>query len=182
MSFFEIFLLSLSLASDAFSVSICKGLSISKIKIKDMLLVGLYFGIFQGFMPLLGYIIGSKFSLYIVKYDHFIALVLLSIIGINMIRESFNKDNEVDSNLSHKNLLLLAIATSIDAFTIGITFSFLNVDVLFPILSISIITFILSFIGVKIGNIFGSKYKSKSEFLGGLLLIILGIKIFLKHI
>ena len=99
-----------------------------------------------------------------------------------MIRESFDKDNVVDSSLSHKNLLLLAIATSIDAFTIGITFSFLNVDVLFPILSISIITFILSFIGVKIGNIFGSKYKSKSEFLGGVVLIILGIKIFLKHI
>lgn len=153
-----------------------------KIKIKDMLLVGFYFGLFQGLMPLLGYLIGTKFSLYIVKYDHFIALILLSIIGINMIRESFDKDNVVDSSLSHKNLLLLAIATSIDAFTIGITFSFLNVDVLFPILSISIITFILSFIGVKIGNIFGSKYKSKSEFLGGVVLIILGIKIFLKHI
>ena len=153
-----------------------------KIKIKDMLLVGFYFGLFQGLMPLFGYLIGTKFSLYIVKYDHFIALILLSIIGINMIRESFDKDNVVDSSLSHKNLLLLAIATSIDAFTIGITFSFLNVDVLFPILSISIITFILSFIGVKIGNIFGSKYKSKSEFLGGLILIMLGIKIFLKHI
>lgn len=153
-----------------------------KIKIKDMLLVGFYFGLFQGLMPLFGYLIGTKFSLYIVKYDHFIALILLSIIGINMIRESFDKDNVVDSSLSHKNLLLLAIATSIDAFTIGITFSFLNVDVLFPILSISIITFILSFIGVKIGNIFGSKYKSKSEFLGGVVLIILGIKIFLKHI
>ena len=99
-----------------------------------------------------------------------------------MIRESFSKDDILDNSISHKNLFLLAIATSIDAFTIGITFSFLNVDILYPILSISIITFILSFIGVKIGNIFGSKYKSKSEFLGGLILIILGIKIFLKHI
>ena len=169
MNFFEIFLLSLSLASDAFSVSICKGLSISKIKIKDMLLVAFYFGLFQGLMPLLGYMLGTNFSLYIVKYDHYIALILLSIIGINMIRESFNKNDIVDSSLHHKNLLVLAIATSIDAFTIGITFSFLNVGILYPILCISVITFILSFIGVKIGNIFGSKYKIVSEFLGGLI-------------
>lgn len=179
MNLFEIILLSVGLASDAFAVSICKGLSIYKINFKHMVIIGLWFGIFQGIMPLLGYFLSYGFSEYIITFNHVIALILLVFIGLNMIKESFSKEEAYDDSFDVRSLFGLALATSIDAFTTGITFSLFKVNLPFTIFLIVIITFLMSFIGVKIGNFFGSKYKSKAELFGGIILILLGIKIFL---
>lgn len=178
MNLFEIILLSVGLASDAFAVSICKGLSLYKVTLKHIIIVGLWFGFFQGIMPLLGYFLSSNFSNYIIRFNHIIALILLVIIGINMIRESFGKSEIYDDSFDFKNLFFLALATSIDAFTVGITFSMFDINIPLSIFLISLITFILSMIGVKIGSVFGTKYKSKAELSGGIILIILGLKIF----
>lgn len=178
MNLFEIILLSVGLASDAFAVSICKGLSIYKITFKHMVTIGLWFGIFQGIMPLLGYFLSYNFSEYIIKFNHIIGLILLSFIGINMIKESFLKEENYDDSFDIKSLFILALATSIDAFTAGITFSLFNVNLPLTIFLIVIITFFMSLIGIKIGNFFGSKYKAKAELIGGIILILLGLKIF----
>lgn len=179
MNVFEIILLSFGLAADAFATSICKGLELPRVTFKHMIIVGLFFGIFQGLMPLIGYFIGDSFSLYTVRFNNLIAFILLSIIGINMIHESFSKDEIYDNSFSFKNLFVLAFATSIDAFTSGITFSLLDINIPMAIFFITIITFITSVLGVKIGSIFGYKYKSKAEFLGGVILILLGLKLFI---
>lgn len=196
MGLIELFILSLALSMDAFAVAICKGLSIRKASFKECIKVGLYFGGFQGGMPLIGFILGVQFKDYINTIDHWIALILLSFIGINMIRESMQKDNNCEiENLSElaiekeevnhlglKSMVILAIATSIDALAVGVTFAFLEVNIITAVLFIGIVTFILSAIGVKIGNLFGTKYKSKAEFTGGVILILIGIKILFEHL
>lgn len=174
----------IGLAMDAFAVSICKGLAMKKSNFKHQIIIGAWFGGFQGFMPLLGYFLGVNFRNYIVQIDHWIAFILLCFIGINMIKEAFEKDCDDCENaaIDAKSMFPLAIATSIDALAVGITFAFLEVNILEAVLLIGIITCILSMIGVKVGNIFGKKYKSKAEIVGGLVLILLGIKILLEHL
>ncbi len=183
MGITEIFLISVGLAMDAFAVSVCKGLSMKKMSWKKAIIIGLWFGIFQGIMPLIGYFLGTTFEAAVTSIDHWIAFVLLGIIGGKMIKDSFNKDcEECSDDLSFKGMLILAIATSIDALAIGITLAFLNTNIAFAVSSIGLITFALSIIGVKIGNKFGSKYESKAEFAGGAILILLGLKILLEHL
>lgn len=196
MGLVELFILAVGLSMDAFAVSICKGLCLKKVSIKECGKVGLYFGGFQGGMPLIGFILGAQFKDYISSIDHWIAFVLLSFIGINMIRESMEKDSECEvanlaetaigeeevNELGFKSMVILAIATSIDALAVGITFAFLQVDIIPAVSFIGIVTFVLSAIGVKIGNVFGTKYKSKAEFAGGSILILMGIKILFEHL
>ncbi len=178
----ELFLLAVGLSMDAFAVSICKGLALGRVRFKQMLIVGLWFGGFQALMPAIGYFLGAQFQEYIVNIDHWVAFILLSFIGINMIREALGDEEETDGNLGFKAMLMMAIATSIDALAVGITFAFLKVQIFFAVLFIGLTTFIISTCGVKIGNIFGLKYKSKAEFLGGTILIALGVKILLEHL
>lgn len=183
MGTIEILLISVGLAMDAFAVSVCKGLSMKKMNWKKAIIIGLYFGIFQALMPVLGYFLGTTFEQFITNIDHWIAFVLLSAIGGNMIKESFDQESEnCNDNVDVKTMVILAIATSIDALAVGITFACLRINIVLPAISIGIITFILSVIGVKIGNKFGDKYENKAEFIGGLILILLGIKILLEHL
>ena len=183
MGFIELIILSIGLAMDAFAVSVCKGLSMSKMNWKNACIIGIYFGFFQGFMPLVGYLLGISFQDKICSIDHWIAFILLGIIGLNMIKEAISKENEKqDESIKFKDMIILAIATSIDALAVGITFAFLKVNILLAISLISIITFIISVAGVKIGNIFGDKYEKKAEFAGGIILILLGIKILFEHL
>lgn len=182
MSLLTLFIIAVGLSMDAFAVSICKGLSMKKMSWKNAVIVGLYFGGFQAGMPFIGYLLGSQFKSAITSIDHWIAFILLGIIGFNMIRESLNKEEEcVDCSVAPGSMVLLAIATSIDALAIGVTFAFLKVDIVPAVSFIGITTFVLSIIGVKVGNVFGTKYKSKAEFAGGLILILMGIKILLEH-
>lgn len=172
---------------DAFAVSICKGLGMSKLNKKQMLIIALYFGGFQALMPYIGWAVGAKFSSYVSQYAHWIAFILLAIIGGKMIHEALTESEDCeddgikDKKLSHKELLLLAIATSIDALAVGISFAFLNVPIIPSIIIIGLTTFAISLVGVIIGNIFGSKYKNKAEFVGGLILVIIGLKIVLEQ-
>ena len=194
MGLIELFILAVGLSMDAFAVSICKGLSLRKVSLKECGKVGLYFGGFQGAMPLIGFILGVQFKDYITSIDHWIAFILLSLIGINMIRESMEKDDDIidlaetavgeeeTNQLGFKNMIMLAIATSIDALAVGVTFAFLQVDIVPAVSFIGIVTFVLSAIGVKIGNVFGTKYKSKAEIAGGAILILLGLKILFEHL
>jgi putative Mn2+ efflux pump MntP len=183
MSTLALFFLAIGLSMDAFAVAVCKGLAMTQITLKKAIIVGLWFGIFQAGMPVIGYVLGSGFQKQISSIDHWIAFILLALIGANMIREALSKtEEEADASLSFKNMLVLAVATSIDALAIGITFAFLTVNLPKAIILIGITTFILSIIGVKIGNIFGTKYQSKAEFAGGIILIILGLKILLEHL
>lgn len=184
MNIFELLLLAVGLSMDAFAVSICKGLSINEISVKKMGAVGLWFGGFQAIMPLIGYFLGSAFESYITSFDHWAAFILLAFIGGNMIRESLSKSEEnFDNSLKFGAMFPLAVATSIDALAVGVTFGLLpDVNIIFAIGFIGIITFILSAAGVKIGNIFGVKYKSKAEISGGTILILIGIKILIEHI
>jgi Predicted membrane protein len=183
MSFLVLLSLAVGLSMDAFAVAVCKGLALKKVTLKNVAIVGLWFGGFQALMPLIGYLLGVQFSNNIEAIDHWIALILLSIIGINMIRSAFSKEEEpVDASLVPKKMILLAIATSIDALAVGVTFAFLNVNIFLAITLIGILTFSLSTIGVKIGNVVGEKYKSRAELAGGVILIILGIKILLDHL
>lgn len=182
MSIFDLFILAVGLSMDAFAVSVCKGLSLGKIKPKHMCIAGAWFGGFQALMPLIGYFLGSFFAEMIEKYDHWVAFVLLAIIGGNMIKESFDKDEKVDSSMDVKSMLLLAIATSIDALAVGVTFAFLQVQIVPAVSFIGVITFIFSAVGVKIGSLFGTKYKSKAELFGGIVLVLIGIKILLEGI
>lgn len=182
MSILDLFILAVGLSMDAFAVSVCKGLSLGKIKPKHMCIAGAWFGGFQALMPLIGYFLGSFFAEMIEKYDHWVAFVLLAIIGGNMIKESFDKDEKVDSSMNVKSMLLLAIATSIDALAVGVTFAFLQVQIVPAVSFIGVITFIFSAVGVKIGSLFGTKYKSKAELFGGIVLVLIGIKILLEGI
>ena len=178
----ELFLLAVGLSMDAFAVSVCKGLALGRVSLRQMLLVGAWFGGFQALMPALGYFLGAQFQEYIVNIDHWIAFVLLGFIGVNMIREALGDEEETDGDLGFKAMLMMAVATSIDALAVGITFAFLKVQIFFAVLFIGVITFTISGFGVKIGNIFGLKYKSKAEFVGGAILIAIGVKILLEHL
>lgn len=185
----ELIILAVGLSMDAFAVAICKGLSMKKVSFKEMAIVGLWFGGFQALMPLIGYFLGEAFEKYIEQIDHWVAFVLLVLIGALMIKESFEKEEkkeeekEDSSPLAFKTMLTMAIATSIDALAVGISFGILpDVNITVAVSSIGIITFILSAVGVKIGNVFGAKYKSKAEFAGGIILVLLGIKILLEHL
>jgi len=183
MSLIELFLIAVGLSMDAFAVAICKGLSMPKMSIKNAVIVGLYFGGFQGLMPLLGYLIGYRFQDAIVAYDHWIAFLLLGFIGGNMIKEALDTEEEsCDASVAFKDMIVLAIATSIDALAVGVSFAFLKVDIIPAVSFIGIVTFLLSMVGVKVGNLFGCKYKSKAEFAGGLILILIGLKILIEHL
>ena len=183
MGIIELIILSIGLAMDAFAVAVCKGLSMPKMIWKNACVIGLYFGLFQGIMPFIGYLLGVKFQNKIVNIDHWIAFILLGIIGINMIKEAISKETDKqNASIKFKDMLILAVATSIDALAVGITFAFLKVNILLAVSLIGVITFIISVFGVKIGNIFGDKYEKKAEFAGGLILILLGLKILLEHL
>ena len=184
MGLLEIILIAVSLAMDAFAVSICKGLSMKKMDWKKAIIIGLYFGLFQGGMPLIGYLLGVGFEESIKFIDHWIAFILLAFIGGNMIKEALSKkeDDEVDDKVDFKTMVVLAIATSIDALAVGVTFAFLNVNILLAAGLIAIITFIISCFGVKLGNVFGDKYEKKAELAGGIVLVLIGLKILLEHL
>lgn len=183
MGIVEITILGIGLAMDAFAVAICKGLSMKKMNWKNAIIIALYFGIFQAVMPIIGYFLGTTFEDFVTKFDHWIAFVLLLAIGGNMIKEAFDKNCEnKNDKVDFKTMVILALATSIDALAVGITFAFFEVNVLLAITIIGLITFFVSIVGVKIGNRFGDKYQSKAEFLGGVILILLGIKILLEHL
>lgn len=183
MDVLEILLIAVGLAMDAFAVSVCKGLSMKKMSWNKAIIVGLYFGIFQGLMPVIGFLLGTSFASLVIQIDHWIAFVLLGFIGGNMLKEAFSNESENrNDNVDFKTMIVLAIATSIDALAIGITFAFLKVNLILSVLMIGIITFILSIIGVKIGNKFGDRYERKAEMAGGLILILMGIKILLEDL
>ncbi len=182
MSVWELFFIAVGLSMDAFAVSVCKGLAMQKMSWKNALLAGVYFGGFQMLMPLVGYFLGTGFRDQITSIDHWIAFVLLGAIGANMIKESFSGAEKEDASFDIKTMLLLAVATSIDALAVGVTFAFLKVRIFLSVCLIGATTFILSFIGVRVGNVFGSKYKARAEFAGGLILILMGIKILLDHL
>jgi len=192
MNLLTLMMLAIGLSMDAFAVSICKGLAMKKLTLKNAMIVGAWFGVFQGMMPFIGYILGIQFEKYIEVVSSWIAFILLSIIGINMIREAFSKEEEESNdNLSMKEMLVLAIATSIDALAVGITFACVPVQLsgalsalvntFIACCMIAVTTFGISMVGVKIGNVFGTKYKSKAEFAGGLILVLLGVKILLEY-
>ena len=180
----SLFVLAVGLSMDAFAVSVCKGLSMQRITLKKSAIVGLYFGIFQAGMPLAGYLLGVSFQDRITRIDHWIAFILLGIIGVNMILEAVKKDDgeEINASLDFRTMSLLAVATSIDALAVGVTFAFLKVDVVPAVAFIGAVTCVLSMMGVKIGHVFGAKYKSKAELAGGIILVGLGTKILLEHL
>ena len=183
MGLIELFLIAVGLSMDAFAVSVCKGLAMPKCTFKKAAIVGLWFGGFQALMPAIGYILGAQFQETIASIDHWIAFVLLALIGGNMIHEALDNDEEeADASLDVKTMFILAVATSIDALAIGITFAFLKVNIIPAVCFIGIVTFIISFAGVKIGNVFGARYKNKAEIVGGVILILLGLKILLEHL
>ena len=180
MKIFELIIISFSLAMDAFSVSICKGLTLHKNILKNALIISLFFSFFQILMPLLGFLLGNNLNTYFIKYNNLFAFILLFIIGFNMIKESFDKGT-LKSDLNLKELLGLSIATSIDAFSVGLTFSLFKINLKLFLFLTFIITFILSFLGVTLGKIIGNKYEKLSEIFGGVILIILSLKFLLEH-
>lgn len=185
--FIELFLIGVGLSMDAFAVSICKGLGMEKINKKQAFTIGLYFGGFQALMPLIGWFLGIRFQQYITSIDHWIAFILLVCIGGKMVVEAVrDKDDEVvekkDQPLNHKEMFLLAVATSIDALAVGITFAFLDTPIVEAIVIIGCTTFVLSIVGVIVGNFFGTRYKKKAEIIGGIILILIGLKILLEHL
>jgi putative Mn2+ efflux pump MntP len=185
MSIWQLIILAVGLSMDAFAVAVCKGLSVQKLHFRNAVIVGLYFGIFQAGMPLIGYFLGSTFSNLISQFDHWIAFILLGLIGGNMIRESFQKEEGCETcNAAFRvrDMLVLAVATSIDALAVGVTFAFLNVNIVPAVSIIGVITFTLSMLGVKIGHVFGNKYKAHAELFGGVVLILIGLNILLEHL
>ena len=183
MSLTMLFIIAVGLSMDAFAVAVCKGLAMPRMSWRGAVIVGLYFGGFQAIMPFLGYFLGSSFSRTIRAYDHWIAFILLVIIGFNMVRESFSHEEDcANASLHPRDMVLLAVATSIDALAVGVTFAFLNVDIVPAVCFIGAITFLLSIVGVKMGNAFGCRYKSRAELTGGVILILMGIKILLEHL
>ena len=182
MGLIELFITAVGLSMDACAVSICKGLSVKKLSLRHALICGLYFGGFQALMPLIGYLLGVQFESLVKSIDHWIAFALLSIIGINMIRESREESECLDSSFTFRAMIPLAIATSIDALAVGVGFAFIGVKIVPAITFIGITTFVLSAVGVKIGHVFGAKFKSKAELAGGIVLIGMGLKILLEHL
>ncbi len=186
MTLFEIILVGIGLSMDAFAVSICKGLSMKKLKWKNAVIVGAYFGVFQAIMPLSGYLLGTTFRNLVISIDHWIAFILLAVIGGKMLKEAFagGTDGEKDENdsLDFKTMLILAIATSIDALAVGITFAFFEINIIKAISIIGFLTFTISTIGVIIGNKFGHKFQGKAEIVGGAILIFIGLKILIEHL
>ena len=182
MGFIELLLIAVGLSMDAFAVSVCKGLSVKKVGVKHAALAGLYFGGFQFLMPVIGYLLGFRFESVIESIDHWVAFVLLAFIGGNMIKESFGKGEELNDDFGVRTMLLMAIATSIDALAVGITFAFLEVQILPAAGLIGVTTFLLSFVGIYIGNAFGTRYKSRAELAGGIILVVIGVKILLQHL
>ena len=183
MSTYELFIIAVGLSMDALAVAICKGLSMAKMSWRKGIIVGLWFGGFQALMPLIGYLLGAQFESKITAFDHWIAFILLGLIGGNMIREGVSGDEEkTDDSVSIKSMLPLAIATSIDALAVGVTFAFLRVNIVYAVSFIGVITFLLSTDGVKVGNVFGARYKSKAEIAGGVILILMGLKILIEHL
>lgn len=184
MSISELLLIAVGLSMDAFAVSICKGLATKKVGVKHMLIVGLWFGGFQALMPLIGYFFGSTFEEYITRFDHWVAFVLLALIGGNMIREALSGEEEkANDSLGVREMLTLAVATSIDALAVGVTFALLpGVNIAAAVSFIGVITFVISAAGIKVGNAFGAKFKSKAELAGGVILILIGLKILLEHL
>lgn len=183
MSLIELFLLSAGLSMDAFAVSVCKGLSVPQVKKKHMLLAGIYFGSFQAAMPVFGYILGLQFQDAINAVDHWIAFFLLVFIGTAMLKDSQDRSQEpLDDSFTMKTMAALAVATSIDALAVGVTFAFLQVNILPAISLIGITTFFFSMAGVKAGNVFGSRWRSGAQLSGGLILVLMGVKILAEHL
>ena len=184
MSISELLLIAVGLSMDAFAVSICKGLATKKVGVKHMLIVGLWFGGFQALMPLIGYFLGSTFEEYITRFDHWVAFVLLALIGGNMIREALSGEEEkANDSLGVREMLTLAVATSIDALAVGVTFALLpGVNIAAAVSFIGVITFVISAAGIKVGNAFGTKCNSKAGLAGGVILILIGLKILLEHL
>ena len=185
MTLWELFIIAVGLSMDACAVSICKGLSVQKVTIKHAATCGGYFGLFQALMPVIGFVLGVQFKSLITGIEHWIALVLLGLIGANMIREALSGDEEeVNCSFCFRAMLPLAIATSIDALAVGVTFAAMDIgsDIVFAVLFIGVVTFVLSAIGVKIGNLFGMRFKSKAELFGGVVLVLMGLKIFLEDL
>ena len=185
MGFGELFLLAIGLSMDAFAVSVCKGLSVKKAGLKESTVCGGWFGGFQGLMPLIGYFLGTLFAGAIEAFDHWVAFGLLGIIGINMLKEAFEKGcdcNENNADFSVKTMFVMAVATSIDALAVGISLAMAgNVNIVVAVVLIGVTTFLLSGLGVKIGNIFGNRFEKKAQIAGGVILILLGVKILLEH-
>ena len=185
MGLLELLILAVGLSMDAFAVSVCKGLSVPRAGAGECCIAGVWFGGFQALMPLTGYLLGSRFSGYIERFDHWIAFVLLALIGFNMIKESREEEEEEEkpyAGVNFKELLILAVATSIDALAVGVTFAFLQVNIVPAITIIGCTTFVISIAGVYVGNVFGSRYKSRAELTGGVILILIGLKILLEHL
>lgn len=184
MGIVELFITAVALSMDAFAVSMCKGLATANVKMKHMALAGIWFGGFQGLMPLIGYLLGSTFESYITAYDHWIAFALLAFLGGKMIWEALTAGDEpANGSFSVREMFLMAVATSIDALAVGVTFALLpDVKIGWAVTFIGVLTFLLSAFGVKLGSIFGEKFKSKAEFAGGAILILMGLKIFLEHL
>ena len=183
MSLLELFLLAVGLSMDAFAVSVCKGLSVRRGSMKQALTVGIWFGGFQALMPFLGYLLGITFSSLITSIDHWIAFVLLAFIGFNMIREArSDEENESNDRFDFKTMLPLAVATSIDALAVGVTFAFLRVNIVPAVSFIGVTTFLISAAGVKVGNIFGGRWQKGAQITGGVILILLGVKILIEHL
>lgn len=183
MDLLTLLTLAVGLSMDAFAVSICKGLAMREKVLGKGVIIGLWFGGFQALMPIIGFFLGTQFKDQITSIDHWIAFILLGIIGFHMAKESFSKEEEVlDCSIAPGNMVLLAIATSIDALAIGVTFAFLNVQIIPAVSFIGITTFFLSVAGVRIGNVFGIRYKSKAELAGGIILMAMGLKILVEHL
>ena len=183
MGLWELFVIALGLSMDAFAVSICKGLSVRRCAARHMLICGLYFGVFQAAMPLIGYILGAQFESLVTAIAPYIAFALLAFIGANMIKEARSEEEEsIDDDFSMKAMIPLAVATSIDALAVGVSFAFLQVDIVPAVLFIGVTTFVCCVIGVKVGSLFGSRYKQRAELFGGVVLILMGLKILLEHL
>ena len=182
MKITELLMIAVGLSMDAFAVSVCKGLSVKRLQIRHALLAGLYFGGFQFLMPVLGWLLGYRFEGLITSVDHWIAFGLLALIGANMVRESFADAEKLDDDFCFRAMLPLAVATSIDALAVGVTFAFLEVRILPASAMIGVTTFLLSALGIKIGHVFGSRWKAWSERIGGIILILIGLKILLEHL
>ena len=181
MKVWELFVIAVGLSMDAFAVSICKGLSTKDVRREHMVVTGLYFGGFQALMPLAGYLLGSRFQSMIQRVDHWIAFALLVLIGANMVRESRGEAEHLDDSFTPGTMLPLAVATSIDALAVGVTFAFLNVRIIPAAALIGVTTFALSAIGVRLGSVFGARYQARAELAGGIVLILMGVKILLEH-
>lgn len=179
----SVLLMAVGLAMDAFAVAICKGLAMKRPGIRQILIVGIWFGVFQALMPVIGYYLGSSFYSYIEDYDHWIAFILLALIGVNMIREAISDEEEgVDASTGFRTMLVLAVATSIDALAVGISLAMTGDDIMTSAVVIGVVTFLISASGVKIGSLFGDRFGKKAELVGGVILILIGLRVLLDHL